>query len=54
MLFRSIEFEMDWVLKGGPWSFDNQVLLLTRWKVGMTADNVRFDLVGGANLGHPV
>ena len=48
------EFEMDQVIKGGPWSFDNQVLLLTRWKVGMTADNVRFDLVGGANLGHPV
>ena len=48
------EFEMDQVIKGGSWSFDNQVLLLTRWKVGMTADNVRFDLVGGANLGHPV
>ncbi|KAL0001531.1 hypothetical protein SO802_015312 [Lithocarpus litseifolius] len=39
------EFAMDRVLKGGPWSFDNQVLLLTRWKAGMTADNVRFDSV---------
>ena len=39
------EFEMDRVLKGGPWSFDNQVLLLTRWKAGMTTDNVRFDSV---------
>ncbi|KAK7850422.1 uncharacterized protein CFP56_000993 [Quercus suber] len=39
------EFEMDRVFKGGPWSFDNQVLLLVRWKAGMTADNVRFDLV---------
>ena len=39
------EFEMDQVLKGGPWSFDNQVLLLTRWKAGMTTDNVRFDSV---------
>ena len=39
------EFEMDWVFKGGSWSFDNQVLLLTRWKAGMTADNVRFDSV---------
>ncbi|XP_065626810.1 uncharacterized protein LOC136066431 [Quercus suber] len=39
------KFEMDWVFKGGPWSFDNQVLLLVHWKVGMTADNVRFDLV---------
>ncbi|KAK9985251.1 hypothetical protein SO802_030202 [Lithocarpus litseifolius] len=36
---------MDRVLKGGPWSFDNQVLLLTRWNVGMTAGNVRFDSV---------
>lgn len=24
------EFDMDHVLKGGPWSFDNQVLLLRR------------------------
>ena len=40
-----IEFEMDRVLKGGPWSFDNQVLLLTRWKARMTMDNVQFDLV---------
>ncbi|KAK7849487.1 uncharacterized protein CFP56_002864 [Quercus suber] len=39
------EFEMDRVFKGGPWSFDNQVLLLTHWKAGMTADNVRFDSV---------
>ena len=39
------EFEMDRVLKGGPWSFDNQVLLLTNWKAGMTTDNVRFDSV---------
>ncbi|XP_023921589.1 uncharacterized protein LOC112033044 [Quercus suber] len=39
------KFEMDCVLKGGPWSFDNQVLLLTRWKAGMTADNVWFDSV---------
>ncbi|KAK7857222.1 hypothetical protein CFP56_019140 [Quercus suber] len=39
------EFEMDRVFKGGPWSFDNQVLLLVCWKAGMTADNVRFDSV---------
>ena len=39
------EFEMDRVFKGGPWSFHNQVLLLTCWKAGMTADNVRFDSV---------
>ncbi|KAK7855039.1 hypothetical protein CFP56_029770 [Quercus suber] len=39
------EFEMDRMLKGGPWSFDNQVLLLVRWKARMRADNVRFDSI---------
>ena len=37
------EFDMNRVLKGGPWTFDNQVLLLVRWKLGMTAANVRFE-----------
>lgn len=39
------EFEMTRVLKGGPWSFDNQVLMLLRWQVGITGGNVKFDLV---------
>ena len=39
------EFEMNRVLKDGPWTFDNQVLLLTPWKIGMTANNVKFDSV---------
>nr|XP_023898826.1 uncharacterized protein LOC112010701 [Quercus suber] len=39
------EFDMDRVLKGGPWSFDNQVLLLRRWQPGMTALNIKFDSV---------
>ena len=39
------EFEMNRVLKGGPWTFDNQVLLLIQWKIGMMADNVKFDSV---------
>ena len=39
------EFEMNRVIKDGPWTFDNQVLLLTPWKIGMTADNVKFDSV---------
>ena len=39
------EFDMNRVLKGGPWTFDNQVLLLVRWKSGMTAGNVKFELV---------
>ena len=36
---------MNWVLKDGPWTFDNQVLLLIQWKIGMTADNVKYDSV---------
>ena len=38
------EFNLERVLRSGPWTFDNQVLLLVRWKAGMTACNVRFDL----------
>ena len=37
--FRS-EFEMERVWKGGPWTFDNQVLMLRKWQSGMTAKNV--------------
>ena len=39
------EFDMDRVFKEGPWSFDNQVLMLRRWMLGMTAANVKFDSV---------
>ena len=34
---------MERILRGGPWTFDNQVLLLIRWQSGMTACNVKFD-----------
>ena len=37
------EFDMERVLRDGPWTFDNQVLLLIRWQPGMTASNVRFE-----------
>ena len=37
------EFEMDRVLRRGPWSFDNQLLILQRWKKGMTVGNIRMD-----------
>jgi len=40
-----LEFELNRVFTGGPWSFDNQKLLLTRWKAGMTVMNVKFDSV---------
>lgn len=39
------EFELERVLREGPWTFDNQVLVLHRWEVGMTARNVKFETV---------
>ena len=39
------EFDMERVLKGGLWSFDNQALMLRKWQKGMTAKNVKFDSV---------
>ena len=38
------EFDMERVLKGGPWMFDNHVLLSVRWQTGMTVGNIRFEL----------
>ena len=35
------KFDMERILKGGPWSFDNQLLMLTRWKKGMKVENVQ-------------
>lgn len=37
------DFELDRVLRGGPWTFDNQALLFRKWQKGMTASNVKFD-----------
>ena len=37
------EFEMDKVLRGGPWSFDNQLLMLQHWKKGMTVGNIQME-----------
>ena len=37
------DFDLNCVLKGGPWSFDNQLLLLKRWHKGMTASDVKLD-----------
>ena len=34
------EYELNRILKGGPWTFDNQLLMLTRWRAGMSANNV--------------
>ena len=37
------EFEMDRILRGGPWPFDNQLLMLQRWKKGMTMGNIKME-----------
>ncbi|XP_050278424.1 uncharacterized protein LOC126719976 [Quercus robur] len=39
----NIEFELERILRGGPWSFDNQLLMLIRWKKGMKAENVQLE-----------
>ena len=31
------------MLKGGPWSFDNQLLMLKKWQKGTIASNVKLD-----------
>ncbi|KAL0000880.1 hypothetical protein SO802_014661 [Lithocarpus litseifolius] len=37
------EFDMDRIMRGGPWSFENQLLLLQRWKKGMTVGNIQME-----------
>ena len=34
------EYDLERIFRGGPWSFDNQLLLLIRLKKGMSANNV--------------
>ena len=41
----SMESQLSWVMKNGPWSFDNHILLLRRWEKGMTAYTVEFPCV---------
>ena len=36
---------MDRIYIDGLWCFDNQALLLTRWELGMTATNVKFESI---------
>ena len=35
------EFDMAHILQDGPWSSDNQLLLLQRWQKGITVGNIR-------------
>ena len=35
------EFEIDRILRGGLWPFDNQLLMLQRWKKAMMVGNIK-------------
>ena len=37
------KFDLSRVLRGGPWTFDNQLLMIKRWHKGMTATNIKWD-----------
>uniref|UniRef100_A0A7N2KTF6 CCHC-type domain-containing protein n=1 Tax=Quercus lobata TaxID=97700 RepID=A0A7N2KTF6_QUELO len=38
----TMESQLVWVLKNGPWSFDNYYLLLRQWEKGMNASTINF------------
>ena len=36
------KYQMEWVERSGLWNFDNNLLLLSKWKKGMTTANITF------------
>ena len=38
----SFEYQLQWVEKNGPWNFDNNLLLLCRWRRGLSSTNITF------------
>ena len=38
----SSKYQMEWVEKNGLWNFDNNLLLLCRWRKGLSAANIVF------------
>lgn len=36
------KYQMEWVEKNGPWNFDNNLLLLCRWRKGLSISNLTF------------
>nr|POE52271.1 hypothetical protein CFP56_67209 [Quercus suber] len=38
----SSEYQMKWVEQNGPWNFENNLLLLCRWRRGLSATNISF------------
>ena len=37
------EFDLNRFSRGGPWTFDNQLLLLKHWRRAMTVENIRME-----------
>ncbi|KAL0008834.1 hypothetical protein SO802_010336 [Lithocarpus litseifolius] len=35
-------YQLEWVEKSGLWNFDNNLLLLCRWRKGLTSNNISF------------
>ena len=38
----NLEYQLQWVEQNGPWNFDNNLLLLCRWRKGLSASNIVF------------
>ena len=36
------KYQMEWVEKNGPWNFENNLLLLCRWRKGLIVANIVF------------
>ena len=36
------EYQLQWVERNGPWNFENNLLLLCRWRKGLSASNINF------------
>ena len=38
----SSEYQLQWVERNGPWNFENNLLILCRWRKGLSASNIIF------------
>ncbi|XP_023929464.1 uncharacterized protein LOC112040798 [Quercus suber] len=36
------EYQLKWVEQNGPWNFDNNLMLLCRWRRGLSVTNIKF------------
>ena len=38
----SSSYQLEWVERNGPWNFDNNLLLLYRWRKSLSIENISF------------